>query len=150
MTRLLTVLTLLSLQASALEAKFPWKLECQEQNETTVLYTRLEAASLLWALPTPEASVQVWSSVEKRDIPKQDEIAYGWKNEYYGAWIDSAQYRYSLWTCDGEDRWYEFETKNLMVPANSKALTKTVTAGLRITIRDYARINTLTCLAHYR
>ncbi len=136
--------------SASTEIDLPVKLTCQfaadGRGVTNVLHTRLGAIHFRSQLSgTPR---DVWSSTSNRDEPQPDEVAYGWRGEYYGAYVSETEYRYNVWTCDSEDRSYSFRTEDLIVPGGSTG-TREVAGRLNISIRGEGENYDLLCRAEY-
>jgi hypothetical protein len=132
--------------------KLPQKLTCAFTNdgakETDAIYTRLANVKDRSQLTTK--GLQVWGEgSSNHESPKKDEIADGWRGDYYSADISKTEFRYNLWTCDSEDRAYTFKTNNLVLPASSSLKTKSVEGKVNISVRDDGADYVLRCTAHY-
>jgi hypothetical protein len=132
--------------------RLPKKLVCDwtegTKTERNVLYTRLAPVKSRSQLGAK--ALVVWGvGSSNQEQPRRDEIADGWRGFYYSAAIDQSAYRYDLWTCDSEDRFYSFETEDLLLPAEHKGTSKPVTGKLRIEIRDLSSDHDLRCNAFY-
>lgn len=131
--------------------RLPFKIECVNESSIDRLYTRLEWIQERKQLPPEGKTLEVWSSESKKNnLPKEDEIAIGWKGAYYSANLGNEEYDYNLWTCDTEDRFYSFQTGDLILPGHSTIETKELSGKLKITVRDLEEDFDLNCTAHYK
>lgn len=134
--------------------RLPKKLVCvyqgDEPGEPVTLYTRLEKITRLAQLPPEGKSLEVWGDGSPDSSkPKPDEVAYDWRGDYYAASINRDEYRYSVWTCDTEDRDYVFETKRIVELGRKAPAERKVPGKVTISVREDEETHALDCTAYY-
>lgn len=160
-----------SARASERQITFPKRIECtllpgevtrsdgasfpaREKSKLVRLYTRLGKINEWRVLPPASEELQVWgdyatSPYAYHDLPREDELAYSYNGEYYGAFINQERYRYSLWTCDSWDIEFSFDTEELVADREVAPRFKLVKAKVTESVREYSNTSTVNCKAFY-